>query len=132
MCVLFVLVFISVNFNPLRSCSSAPTESVANVTIQVEQTSLIESNITAAMRCSASSGSLLSFLWTNGSSELSAGQRIRLSDGGSTLTIVNVSRHDRGPFRCRASNQISNGTSEAVYLSISCEYLSKAKFMTRV
>lgn len=124
-------VFVCIYFNPLHTASSTPTESVANVTVHVEQTGLMESNTSAAMRCSASSGSLLSFLWTNGSAELTAGERVRLTDGGSALAIVNVSRHDRGPFRCRAFNRVSNGTSEAVYLTISCEYLSKSQFTAR-
>lgn len=109
--------------------SSTPTESVANVSVHVEQTGLLESNTTAAMRCSASSGSLLSFLWTNGSAKLTAGERVRLTDGGSALAIGNVSRYDRGPFRCRVFNRVSNGTSEPVYLTISCEYLWKLQIM---
>lgn len=122
-------VFICIYFNPLHTSSSTPTESIANVSVHVEQTGLMESNTTAAMRCSASSGSLLSFLWTNGSAELTAGERVRVTDGGSTLAIVNVSRYDRGPFRCRVFNRVSNGTSEPVYLTISCEYLSKLQIM---
>uniref|UniRef100_A0A673CQN0 Ig-like domain-containing protein n=1 Tax=Sphaeramia orbicularis TaxID=375764 RepID=A0A673CQN0_9TELE len=43
---------------------------------------------------------------------------------GSTMTIVNVTRYDQGPFRCSVSNLVSDGTSDPVTFTISCELLT--------
>lgn len=97
------------------------TERISNVTLMAKQTDFVEFNSPAIVACSVSSGSSLSFLWLNGSSEVTAGERVQLTDGNSTLTVINVTRYDRGPFRCRVSNPVSNGTSDPVNLNIICE-----------
>ncbi|KAM8868915.1 hemicentin-1-like, partial [Spinachia spinachia] len=101
------------------AASIAVFEPISNVTLRANQTELVELSGAAVFTCSVLSGSSLSFLWMNASSELKERDRVQLTDGNSTLTIVNVTRHDQGPFTCRASNAVSNGTSGRVNLTIS-------------
>lgn len=93
-------------------------EPVSNVTVTTIQTPLLEYSGAAIASCSVSSGSSVSFLWLNGSSEVTANNRVHLTDGNSTLTIFNVTRYDQGPFRCSAINPVSNRTGDSVNFTI--------------
>uniref|UniRef100_UPI003AACB362 hemicentin-1-like n=1 Tax=Centroberyx gerrardi TaxID=166262 RepID=UPI003AACB362 len=106
--------------DPLLKANATITvqEPVSNVTLRADGTNLMELNDSAVLTCSVSSGSSLSFLWLNSSSEVSASERVQLGDGGSTLTIVNVTRYDQGPFTCNVSNGVSDGISQSVNLTI--------------
>ncbi|XP_076847357.1 cell adhesion molecule CEACAM5-like isoform X3 [Brachyhypopomus gauderio] len=92
-------------------------EPVSNVTITPRETELIEFNSTARLTCSAS-GSSLSFYWLNGSSELTVGGRVQLTDGNTSLTITDVNRDDIGPYRCGAFNIVSKDISQNLTLTI--------------
>uniref|UniRef100_A0A673CSH2 Ig-like domain-containing protein n=1 Tax=Sphaeramia orbicularis TaxID=375764 RepID=A0A673CSH2_9TELE len=110
------------NNKTLRNDQSQPSSvtvlaSISNVKLNTSTTHISEFHSSVRLSCS-SSGSSPSFRWFNGSSEVTASDRVQITDGGSTMTIMNVSRHDQGPFRCFVSNRVSNETSDPVKLFI--------------
>uniref|UniRef100_A0A671WH36 Ig-like domain-containing protein n=1 Tax=Sparus aurata TaxID=8175 RepID=A0A671WH36_SPAAU len=98
-----------------NKCEHFPID---NAHANASSTDLVEFNSSVSLSCSAS-GISLSFLWLNSSSEVTQSDRVKFTDGGANLTIVNVTRNDQGPFRCLVSNPVSNDASEPVNLSIS-------------
>ncbi|XP_068568969.1 carcinoembryonic antigen-related cell adhesion molecule 5-like [Cebidichthys violaceus] len=92
---------------------------ISNVTLRANATNLVEFNDTAVLTCSVLKGSSLSYVWLKGSSVVTAGGEVQLSNGGATLTMVRVTRYDEGPFRCNVSNGVSHESSLPVYLNIS-------------
>ncbi|XP_072298404.1 cell adhesion molecule CEACAM6-like [Eucyclogobius newberryi] len=93
-------------------------ERVSDARVTVSSSDSVEFISSVTLSCSAS-GLSLSFLWLNGSDEVTASDRVNLTDGGATLTIATVRRSDQGPFRCKVSNPVSSSTSDPAELSIS-------------
>ncbi|XP_047666882.1 carcinoembryonic antigen-related cell adhesion molecule 5-like isoform X2 [Tachysurus fulvidraco] len=87
---------------------------VSNVTIVPSQTELVEFS-TVSFVCSAS-GSSLSFIWLNGSSEITAGERVQLIDNKSKLTITSAIRGDTGTYECEAYNSINIKKSQSILI----------------
>ncbi|KAJ8005227.1 hypothetical protein DPEC_G00144450 [Dallia pectoralis] len=91
---------------------------ISNVTLKANSINVVEHNDTVSFTCSESSGTSPSYRWLNGSSVVTAGDGVRLTDGNSTLVLDNVTRYDEGPFKCEVFNKISNGTSQPIQLNI--------------
>ena len=102
-------------------CFLLHTEPISSATLRADATDMVELNDTAVFTCSVATGSSLSYLWLNGSSEVNA-SLVLLTNGGSTLSIPTVTRYDTGPFRCNVSNGIShNMARQSISLNISCK-----------
>uniref|UniRef100_A0A8C5BTT7 Ig-like domain-containing protein n=1 Tax=Gadus morhua TaxID=8049 RepID=A0A8C5BTT7_GADMO len=92
---------------------------VHTVSVTPNTTELLEFNSSVRISCHVSTGTSLSYLWMNGSSEITvSSDRVQVGDGGTSLTILNVTRYDRGPYTCNVSNPVSNDVGRPLTLTI--------------
>ncbi|MEQ2236887.1 hypothetical protein ILYODFUR_017195, partial [Ilyodon furcidens] len=94
-------------------------EQISNATLSAKTTDLVEFKDTAVLMCSVSTGTSLSYKWLAGTSAISSGPRMQLSNGGATISIVEVTRYDQGPYRCNVSNGVGYEVSPPLTLNIS-------------
>lgn len=73
--------------------------------------------------CNATANPLPTTSWTKDGSPITDYSRIILSADNKVLTITNVSRKDRGKYRCVVSNKLGNDTSIAAALNVTCEFI---------
>ena len=72
--------------------------------------------------CNAT-GSSLTISWKkNGSAINSDDVWMRFSTDNEQLAITNVSRKDNGAYRCVASNNVGDATSNAAIVTVRCEF----------
>ncbi|KAK0139783.1 Carcinoembryonic antigen-related cell adhesion molecule 2 [Merluccius polli] len=83
---------------------------VSKVVITSDNTDLLEFSSSAHLSCNVSTGTSLSYIWVN----VSSGAQI--GDGNNTLTILNVTRYDRGPYKCCVKNPVSTVMSDPLTL----------------
>lgn len=100
-----------------------PTERVSSVVVASDPTDLVEFKSSVRLSCSAS-GFSPHYFWMNNGSEVTASDRVQITDGGSTLTIAKVTRPDLNLLRCHAFNYFSEDFSDPVNISIFCKFLS--------
>uniref|UniRef100_A0AAY4AJ73 Ig-like domain-containing protein n=1 Tax=Denticeps clupeoides TaxID=299321 RepID=A0AAY4AJ73_9TELE len=90
---------------------------VSNLTLVMSNTNPIEFTSSVILTCTAS-GSSLTFVWMNSSSNATVNGLVQTKMNSSTVTIQNVTRHDVGPFYCIVSNHISNQNISSIKLNI--------------
>ncbi|CAO2626372.1 Carcinoembryonic antigen-related cell adhesion molecule 1, partial [Lemmus lemmus] len=59
-----------------------------------------------------------SYLWRRNGQSLSEGDRLKLSEGNRTLTLLSVLRNDTGPYECETQNPVSTSRSDPFTLNI--------------
>ena len=76
------------------------------------------------LTCNATGNPTPSISWIKDGSSISTGDDPRIIFGArnETLTITNVNGADRGQYRCVASNNLGNATSNPALLDVQCKY----------
>ena len=99
---------------------------ISTVTPAIEthpQADLVKEGENLTLFCNAT-GSSLTISWTKNGSAINPDKDVwmRLSTDNEQLAITNVSRKDNGAYRCVASNNVGNATSNAAIVTVRCEF----------
>ena len=76
------------------------------------------------LSCNASGDPIPTISWTKDGSIMNASGDSRISFGADNkeLTITNVSRADKGEYRCLANNDPGKATSNPAFLNVQCKF----------
>ena len=74
------------------------------------------------LSCNATGNPVPTISWTRDGSPVDTSGRISISADKKQLTITNVHRTDSGEYRCVASNELGNDTSNVATLDVQCKY----------
>ncbi|EHH59642.1 hypothetical protein EGM_09800 [Macaca fascicularis] len=77
----------------------------------------VEDRDAVALTCEPETQDTTYLWWVNGQS-LPVSPRLQLSDGNRTLTLLNVTRNDTGPYECEIQNPVSANRSDPVTLNV--------------
>ena len=99
---------------------------ISTVTPAIEthpQADLVKEGENLTLFCNAT-GSSLTISWTKNGSAINSDEDVwmRFSTDNEQLAITNVSRKDNGAYRCVASNNVGNATSNAAIVTVRCEF----------
>nr|XP_023418560.1 carcinoembryonic antigen-related cell adhesion molecule 1-like isoform X2 [Cavia porcellus] len=86
--------------------------------ITVNNSSPVEGEEAVALTCEPETQNTTYLWWINGQS-LQDGDRLKLSEGNRTLTLLKVTRKDTGPYECETRNPATFNQSDPAFLNIS-------------
>ena len=69
----------------------------------------------AILECVALGSHPMNYTWFRNS--------IALAEASNIFTIFNVKRNDSGEYKCSASNDFGNATSDSVTVAVACKYI---------
>ena len=76
------------------------------------------------LSCNTTGNPAAKISWTRNGTAVNSSGRIRFSADNKQLTITNVSRRDSGEYRCLATNNLGNDTSNAAKVDIQCNFFN--------
>ncbi|CAH3163905.1 unnamed protein product [Pocillopora meandrina] len=108
--------------NSLQTSESSPSTLTVQLTPAIEthpQADLVKEGENLTLFCNAT-GSSLTISWTKNGSAINPDKDVwmRLSTDNEQLAITNVSRKDNGAYRCVASNNVGDATSNAAIVTV--------------
>ncbi len=79
---------------------------------------VVKKDTTISLTCKASGNPAPALSWSKEHDQM---PKSDVTDGGSTLTLTGVTRHQAGVYRCQASNGVGRDAVEEIHLQVLCE-----------